>query len=356
MWLDSEWNGLTLHAVFGSNALGANGNKQRAILNLYNNEANKTEGSNVNQFYNDGWDEYDGVRNTSALDVYRAGQYAIGYQIPNIGLARFQFIGGNRNVWRLKSIADNIGRLVDDDKQLVVGVDRGDRTKNADKMEFAFLYDGLKGFKLDLGVKLPMEYETDNSFEVIQSIFYATSSGWLLQPGVTPDKKKERYTVQMPKILALGLEWNPSFLSDLKIMARVDFSFGGKIEGGSKTGNSGITKVESGYTLGAWFVPSYKISNALTFGLDFGIDIHDEDKITRDGYEYNPDITAVTKYTDLGFAPWIEINVGGGRLRTGVVMMFPGSPRYKADSNNRVTPLFLGDPVISIPISITYNF
>ena len=49
--------------------------------------------------------------------------------------------------------------------------------------------------------------------------------------------------------------------------------------------------------------------------------------------------------------------LGGGRMRAGVVMMFPGSFRAKPDGGGgRVTPRYMGDPVISVPISITYSF
>jgi hypothetical protein len=44
-------------------------------------------------------------------------------------------------------------------------------------------------------------------------------------------------------------------------------------------------------------------------------------------------------------------------MRIGVVIMFPGSFRDKADGNaGYVTPQFMGDPVISVPISVTYSF
>jgi hypothetical protein len=139
-------------------------------------------------------------------------------------------------------------------------------------------------------------------------------------------------------------------------MTRFDLSFGGKIES-----NDGLYSIENGLIFGAWLVPSYKIVPNLTLGLDLGMDIHSRDKIIRFGMEYPEEWLAVTEYNDFGLAPWVELAVGGGKLRTGIVVMLPGSPRYKPDNTssatvNSVTPKFLGDPVVSIPISITYSF
>ena len=345
-WWDSPWNGLTLHAVIGSNAIGANGNRLRAPLNLYNNEANATEGSTV---YNEGWGSYDGNRNTSAKDVYRAGQYAVGYRLPDIGLFRAQFIGNNRNVRRLDSIAQT-GNLTDIEKTLITGIDRGDAQMNADVLEFAFLYDGYKDLRVDVGFKMPLEYDYDNTMTAIEDIFVGST-----QKGEQNRIKGDTYTVQLAKVIALGVNWKPAFLSDLNIMTRIDYSFGRTIER-----SDGRTKVETGSSFGFWLVPSYQIIDNLTVGLDFGMEIKEEDSITKDSephpVDYPPEWTGITGHKDFGFAPWMEISVGGGKVRTGVVIMLPGSPRFKSDVNNKVTPKFLGDPVISVPISITYSF
>jgi hypothetical protein len=284
------------------------------------------------------------------MDVYRAGQYALGYRIPNVGLLRFQFIGSNRDVWRLGSIAA-AGALKDDVRQLVAGVNRGDRAKNADVLEFAFLYDGYQGLRVDAGFKLPLEYETDIAFRVFDSIFYESN-----RPGVTSTGKGDDYTVKLPNVAALGASWTPSFLPALNIMTRFDLSFGGRIES-----KDSLYSIENGLIFGAWLTPSYKIIPNLTLGLDFGMDIHRGDKIIRFGMEYPEDWLAVTEYNDFGLAPWVELAVGGGKVRTGIVIMLPGSPRYKPDNTsaatvNSVTPKLLGDPVVSMPISVTYSF
>jgi hypothetical protein len=164
-------------------------------------------------------------------------------------------------------------------------------------------------------------------------------------------------------VIALGVNWTPSFLPNLNIMSRFDISFGGKIEKVKKPTSGNDFSVENGYVLNAWLVPSYKIIPSFTLGFDFGMDVHGEDKlimittIPGDTGKYSK-LSEATTYTDFGFAPWLELQVGGGKIRTGVVVMIPGSPRFKPEptKTDKVTPKFLGDPVVSFPISITYSF
>jgi len=360
-WLDSSWNGLTLHAAFGSNFLGATGNRLRAILNLYNNEANDTN-QNPGGYYEDSsiYNLNGGEnRDTTAMDVFKAGQYALGYRIPQVGLIRFQYLGNNRNVWRLRSLPS--GAISDQDdveRPLVTGIDGGTRLKNADVIEFAFLYDGdlngdgISDLKVDAGVKLPMEYTSTGVFEVIPTIYFGRPEGSLMST------KDEKYSVQLPTVVSLGINWTPSFHNELNIIARFDCSFGGKIEKIS-AGNPSLN--ETGASFNAWLVPSYKVTPNIKVGLDLGMEIKQPDNLTRDGTQYNDFLgfkeAKPTEWNDFGLAPWVEVNVGGGKVRTGVVVMLPGSPRFKTDSTaGRVNYKFKGDPVISIPISITYSF
>lgn len=345
LWLDSPWNGLSIQGAFGSNSIGAPGNALRAILNLYNNEANHTDPA-----YNyDTWAGNDGDRNTSALDVYKAMQIALAYRIPEVGLARFQFIGNNRNAFRLQPLSNTIN-YTQDEKQLVAGMRSDlDATKNADVIEAAFLYDGLQGLRIDAGVKIPLEYSSKINFIVYERIFNGLS-----REEINNSANKE-YTVQFPYVIALGASWTPSFLPALNIMTRIDTSFGGKIEC-TELGNT----VEAGNTFGFWLVPSYKVFDNFTLGLDFGMDMHGEDTVIEHNIPVEKMRTEISEYLDFGFAPWIELGVGGGKVRVGVVVMLPGSPRYKpyTSGNNviRNNPKFMGDPVVSFPISFTYSF
>ncbi len=349
-WWDSPWNGLTFHAVIGSNALGAVGNNLRAPLNLLNNEANQTNG--YGESYNEGWgSDYDGDRRTNALDVYRSGQYALGYRIPDIGLFRFQYIGSNADVYRMDSYGSNPSRgRYDITKRLAVGIDRGDK---GDTLELAFLYDGYEGLRVDAGFKYSMEYITNRDLQVIPDIF-VPELGYTLN-GHKNSRKGDDYAVISPMVFALGASWTPDFLPALNIMARFDMSFGGKIEIRDIQNDGDNISIENGAIFGAWFVPSYKLSDNLAVGLDLGIDIHTGDTVILNGVERS-EWNTLSTYNDFGLSPWVDLQLGGGRARIGVVVMFPGSFRDKSDGNGYVTPKFLGDPVVSVPISITYSF
>jgi hypothetical protein len=235
-------------------------------------------------------------------------------------------------------------------------------------MEFAFLYDGIQGLKVDVGVKLPQEYTYSGEFTAIPAIYFGRT-----EPAVmTSPKGDDEVSVQLPRVVSLGVNWTPFFLDGrLNILSRFDYSFGGKIE--LIKGTSSKVLNETGDSYNMWFVPSYKIIPNLTVGLDLGLEIKLTDNLVALNRNYvdmkdqygNPEFvvkdsrgneTNPTEWTDFGFAPWFEFGVGGGKVRTGVVVMFPGKPQFKQAPNSRVNYKFKGDPVVSFPISITYSF
>jgi hypothetical protein len=348
-WIDSSWNGLNIQAAFGSNAISAPGNSLRAIRNLFNNEANDT----LTDQYDELHATWDGNRDTSALNVFKAGQYAIGYRIPDVGLARFQFIGGNRQVNRW---VDRSGgsAVQDSPMQLVVGVNNGQENAiiNTDVYEGAFLYDGLEGLRVDLGFKASAAFSVkDFDFDVYPAVYNRDENKTY---DAIPSNKLE-YTIQLPYVLALGASWRPGFLPELGLSGRVDLSFGGVRE----NSDLGI-KIEYGYVINAWLIPTYAFSSNFTAGLDLGVEVHGEDTISETGKTPDPGQTAPSKYVDFGFAPWVDIGVGGGKVRIGVVVMLPGRDVYNYNAGSatyRNSPRFKkGVPVISTPISFTYSF
>jgi hypothetical protein len=339
-WWDSSWNGLNVQGAFGSNTLGSPGNSLRAILNLFNNEDNNT----ISEIYDEDNPEYDGDRTVSAADVFKAMQIALGYRIPGVGLARFQFIGNNRNVFRWGE--QNTG-VLDLEKKLVTGLQTN---KDADIIEGAFLYDGLEGLRVDLGMKIPLEYTTKTNFIVYPRVIGSDGAKY----EEIPNANKSEYTVQLPYVVSMGVSWTPSFLDTLNIIMRADFSFGGIIESEAE----GI-KVTNGSVMNFWFMPSYQLFTHFKVGVDMAMDIHGLDTLRISGRNPEPSRTAVSEYIDFGIGSWFELAVGGGRVRTGVVVMIPGSARYRYNSGSTAyiyTPIFTGEPVVSVPISITYSF
>lgn len=341
-WWDSPFNGLGIQGAFGSTAIGAPGNSLRAILNLLNNEDNDTlQGVLPYDEYNP---EHDGDRKVSAADVYKAMQIALSYRIPNAGLARVQFIGNNRDVFRW---AEQGGGKVNTETKLVTGLQTN---KNADIIEAAFLYDGLEGLQMDIGGKIPLLYTTKADFIVYPRVM--GTDGKVYQEEANSTHRE--YTVQMPYVAALGVSWTPSFLNALNITFRADFSFGGKIE----SDEAGI-QVTNGPIIDVWLMPSFDVAPYIKAGVDIAFDIHTADTLIIKGQKPIPERTNSQEYIDFGIGPWLELGVGGGRVRTGVVVMIPGTPRYKYNASYSLltySPILTGDPVVSIPVSVTYSF
>ncbi|GHV88498.1 hypothetical protein AGMMS50267_08610 [Spirochaetia bacterium] len=345
LWLKPEqpdvkdFSGLSIQGAFGSSNLGAPGNNLRAILNLLNNEDNGVLGE-----YDPDNPDSPGDRKVSAADVYKAMQIAVGYRIPDVGLVRAQFIGNNRKVSRW---TNQSGKGVDAETDLVTGI----RNTESDVIEWAFLFDGVEGLKLDLGMKIPLEYTTRNDILLYDHIVKSDGSG--VYNVVRNDNHKE-YTVQDPYVVALGASWTPQLLDSLNITARVDASFGG-----AKNSEDDGKKITDGLKLDVWFMPSFRIIPNFTVGVDVALDIHDVNKLEITGQTVPKEQMELSAYTDFGVGPWIDLGVGGGHAKIGVVVMFPSSPRYAyvaSSDTNKYPPRFTGDPVISVPISFTYSF
>jgi hypothetical protein len=355
LWFDSPWNALTLEAMFGSNALGSPANSLRAIYNFMNNEDNNTLIAT----------RPDEDRTVTFLDVYKAAQIGLAYRLPEIGMIRAQFIGNNRNVLRWIE-ENNQVQYGQNGQGIETKLMRGlNNNRDADVIEGAFLLDGVKGIVIDVGAKIPLEFTTNTQFVIYDQVLLpdvpATQEEGGAQAGVQSTRGRD-YTIQMPYSLAIGARWNPSFFDRLTLTARVDISFGGHIEGD-------VYEVATGYNVNAWLMPAFKILDNVTAGIDLAIDTHGEDTFKLNGKTDKEqgvlhNRTEASVYTDFGIGPWVELQVGGGRIRTGVTIMLPDSPRYKyvrsatgsSQTNIEYSPLFTGDPVISVPISFTYSF
>jgi hypothetical protein len=340
-WIDSPWNGLTIQGAFGSNAQGQPGNSGRAILNLFNNEDNNT-------IPDSGKPGYDDERKMSALDVFKAMQIALGYRIPDVGLARFQFIGNNREVFRYGEINNTSGGVIDVQKRLATGMNVN---RDADIIEAAFLFDGIEGLRADLGFKLPLSYITDTNFIVYPRVI--GTDGNVYNELTNSNDIRAEYTVQQPFTLALGASWTPASLPALSLTGRVDFSFGGSVK------DEGNVEVQNGFNINAFLMPSYNIVGDFTLGLDIGVDVHGLDTLKINGNDVIKARTNPSQYFDFGFGLWGQLAFGGGRVKTGLVMMLPGSDRYNYNGSERTyiyTPRFKAQPVFSVPIAFTYSF
>jgi len=312
-WLDSPWNGLLIEGAFGSNVspLGTSTGDERAPRHII------------------------GLK---AEDVYKGMQIGIGYKFPEIGFIRFQFIGNRRN----QLVPDYTWRSFPRGQLVWDGL-----TKNtdADVIEGGLSFTRIKGLTVEAGVKIPLEYTTDVSFEEYPA----------LKPNpAVPSADTDERIVQRPYYMAFGANWTPSFFEALNIIARFDYSFDGKIE------EKGHHLVKFGSSMSVWILASYKIMGNWKVGVDFGMEIKKEDQWQQPIGRPRLDRTAGSGYTDYGIGPWVELSFGGGRIRTGPVIMIPGSERYAWISGNSTgyefQQAFSGHPVVSFPISFTYNF
>jgi hypothetical protein len=267
--------------------------------------------------------------NISALDIYKAIQVGVGYRIPDIGFVRAQFIGNNRS--QLKQDDD----LVMTSKVLMEGLTMN---RDADIIEAAFQFNRVTGLNIDVGFKYPLPYVTDTGFTIYPALL---PSPPLLNIAGTEVK------VQLPVVAALGAtyKWN-----NLSALGRVDFASGGSFE------QEGVYKITTGMSLGFWLVPAYQITSTIKAGFDIGFEMH-----IIDNQEKPIGVTIDligSDYSDIGLGPWVELNVGGGTVKTGVMIMLPNTPRYIYNSGHTIAwkDSFSGKPVVTIPISLTYNF
>lgn len=308
-WWDSPWNGLSIEGAVGSNLTG-----ERAIRNI------------------SGW---------NAWDVYKAMQIGFGYKIPDVGLFRAQFIGNNRKI-RLNNYPKN-GQWLD--TGLVEGLNtNGD----ADVIETAFLYDGLTNLKVDVGAKIPLYFETNLPNYVYYRGIYLGSEPRKLSPYLANNLLK----AQQPITFALGAtyKWN-----DLDILLRSDFAFNGKYE------DYGVEIITIGNDMRFFAGLGYRLHPSLRVGLDIGFNHHDADTEHKVGEE----LTIIgertgdyfkTERNDFGFAPWVAVDLMGGVVKLGVAVMLPSTPLWTYSVDLVSKEVFSGKPVISIPISVTYNF
>ncbi|GHV82393.1 hypothetical protein AGMMS49991_09510 [Spirochaetia bacterium] len=285
----------------------------------------------------------------SAGDVYVAGQFGIGYQIPNIGLARVQFIGSYIKTY----IADYFttgGTKSPFENSLAIGLNtsgtlNGDY-KDANVIEAAFYFDAVENLKVDVGAKFPFKYTTGLRLYDIYPAIYTNDR---IRTGSFNDS--DSLIVQFPTTVSAAA--NYVFLNNrLDILFRGDFSFGGK-----KDLNDGATIITYGSDIGVMVTANYLFKERFRAGLDLAYNHHGFDTIERGGTvtnigERSGDI-ATSLRNDFGFAPWVSMNLSGGVIKIGVAVMLPSSGRWS--SNTPESQYFSGEPIISIPISVTYS-
>ncbi|GHV82324.1 hypothetical protein AGMMS49991_08820 [Spirochaetia bacterium] len=311
LWWDSPWNGLTIEAAVGSNIGG-----DRAFKNILD---------------------------MSASDVYGAIHAGIGYRIPNIGFARVQFIGNNREAfWEDYQYANNDVKI-----RLASGLSTW---QDADIIEAAFLYDGIKNLKIEAGIHIPLSYTTS----LPDYVYYKgvlDQNAWY-HTGNINGRDTLDVTKPMSAVLGATYLWN-----NFSFLARADLAWGGKYD------HHGERVINIGMDLGLLAQVYYRFEGIYRVGLDIGYNHHSFDTEEDPAGnrlnigEREKDIETSLR-NDFGFAPWVAMDLGGGVIKVGVAVMIPSSQRW--DYNDTYPgdgwkQLYSGKPVISIPISFTYS-
>jgi hypothetical protein len=209
--------------------------------------------------------------------------------------------------------------------------------RDADLIEAAFQFNRVEDLNIDVGFKYPFPYVTDTGFTVYPAL---RPSPPLLNIAGTEVK------VQLPIVAAIGATYR---WDNFSALGRLDFETGSSFE------QEGVYKISTGMSLGFWLVPSYQITDVLKAGIDIGLEIH---MIDQQEKPIGVSIDLVgSDYSDIGLGPWVEFNVGGGAIKTGIMVMLPNSPRYIYNSGHTIAwkDSFSGKPVVTIPISLTYS-
>jgi hypothetical protein len=309
--LDSPWNGLAIEAAIGSSLGG-----ERAYKNII------------------GW---------SAADVYKAVQVGLGYRLPDIGFARVQFIGNNREAY--------IDNYLYEHNFLQTRLSQGLSTNSdADVIEAAFLFDRIENLKVEAGAKIPLQYTTQlPNYVYYPGVYYGN---YPYQTGSTNGVDNLEIQFPISAVIGTSFTWEATSAT-----ARVDMSFGGKYV------HEGVRTITIGTGMGVMVSAGYRLQDALRVGLDAAFNLHIADEFEAGGKTETigdrPNDTETSERRDFGIAPWVAVNLGGGVVKAGIAVMIPSGERWSYNSSDAGHPwrqIYSGKPVISIPISVTYNF
>jgi hypothetical protein len=247
--------------------------------------SNKTEAGALG-YYDGGW-------NPTAFvpggDSWASMQFGIGYEIPNIGLARVQYLGARSEPKDRKSsfaLDSDTGDITETKPDPLDSYNTGYVTTK--KIEVAFAYTGMAdslGLTVDLGGKIPLP---------------ATKIGG------------GDYTVTDPIQIALGGSYAQNGFG---ITAGFYLGFLGGYDN-TKGGNEKDAATK-GATFGAHLIPSYDLAFG-TVGVDLGLNIKGKGKLESRGS--SSDIEDAS--TNFGLGAWLRQDLGKGHIAYGVGFNF----------------------------------
>jgi hypothetical protein len=227
-------------------------------------------------------------------DVYEKIQIGAGYELPNLGHFRFQFIGAKdsitltseeEDVYEFDTATGEI-KLKDKDSDFKPSI-----AADAKRVEAAFAYTGLEGLTLDVGFKIPFAVE---------------------QEGTTYQKAYQA---------AVGAKYSSG---DLSLIGRVDATFGEKAE------IKDLGDYSKGVGLKVNLNPGYDLGFAKVSG-DISVNLVPEEK--------RGDTVTEKGEVKFGIGAWVEKALASGYIKTGVGLTLPGEV---TKSTTIVVPVLLG--------------
>ena len=295
------------------------------------------------------------------MRAYQKTQIAVGYKIPDIGLARFQFVGANPNV-----AADW------DDLESIPYTS----AINAMRLEAAFRLQAVEGLDLDIGFKYPLPFNESavkgwNAKDKKWDSDYAIpakdrkapgykwdkdTESWVLDPGTTtgtPASAIPDGTYQAPMTLGVGIIYKTGAF---RVDGIITSNFGGKFD----IKDEAVIKM--GPDLNIHFWPTYNLGPVSSLGnVTLGVDLGFWWKGTQ---KIEPAMAG---------APTIEIKNGimvgggvfgtfayaGGSVNIGLALSVPTkigeTPDPTAADPDNMKDL-KSPMVFSIPIMFSYSF
>ena len=275
-----------------------------------------------------------GVRvNAPGLDVttihraaymYRYIQIGAGYEIPGIGHARLQYMGGyigndnNRRLQKYIDDSDYNGPLDNLPRELLPRSRHG----NPARVEGAFAFTAIDDLLVDVGVKM---------------FFPVLSSGTLSFP--SEDVEIDYHKSSRGFAVSAGAIYN---FGDIGFTGRIDSTFGSYDRTSEDAKN--YYNDDNYLTLDLRLVPTYNLGFA-TVGLDFGYAILRGNYIDVNGDPLDPS-RAMSRW---GIGGFIRRGFSNGHIKAGITYTSPII--FANDQKER-----MADKMIQIPIVMEYSF
>ena len=219
--------------------------------------------------------------------VYERAQIGVGYNIPDIGLARIQFVGANSRV------VD--GFDIDDTLDPIWEITLGRFQIFTPRLEVAFALTAVDNLTLDIGAKIPFALQGKNI-----KTWDPSDRKW------TKDANKDREDkYQLPYQVGVGAQY---VIDDLTLVGRIDAKFGGSYD----PGIDGVEPLKFAPEVNFHIWPKYNLG-FMSVGLDFGLGWYG--KYTQDGDTvYASSVIDVSGTLDPVYTQEIKggIRAGGG--------------------------------------------